>query len=198
MMHLLLLITHIFFFVFYTSTEYQEISGDTVNVQAEIESPEMYIIGRCKGNDEQLGYIETRLECLKDLGVGVNLKTIDDQYQDVTIYDRRRFLHGDGPAAAFEAGNQKGGHYFCPSCDVHSSFTDNISYSYQLALHSLEDIRPMVLQENIGKERSMKKVTCPLENLNADDLRKELSKRKVDFKGNSTNVVSNVEVNFKR
>ena len=85
-----------------------------------------------------------------------------------------------------EAGNQKGGHYFCPSCDVHSSFTDNISYSYQLALHSLEDIRQMVLQENIGKERSMKKVTCPFENLNADDLRKELSKRKVDFKGKST------------
>ena len=198
MMHLLLLITHIFFFVFYPSTEYQEISGDTVNVQAEIESPEMYIIGRCKSNDEQLGYIETRLECLKDLGVGVNLKTIDNQYEDVTINDRMRFLHGDGPAASFEAGNQKGGHYFCPSCDVHSSFTDNISYSYQLALHSLEDIRPMVLQENIGKERSMKKVTCPLENLNADDLRKELSKRKVDFKGNSTNVVSNVEVNFKR
>ena len=157
---------------------YQEISGDTVNVQAEIESPEMYIIGRCKSNDEQLGYIETRLECLKDLGVGVNLKTIDNQYEDVTINDRMRFLHGDGPAASFEAGNQKGGHYFCPSCDVHSSFTDNISYSYQLALHSLEDIRPMVLQENIVKERSMKKVTCPLENLNADDLRKELSKCK--------------------
>ena len=112
------------------------------------------------------------------MGVGVNLKTIDNQYEDVTINDIIHFLHGDGPAAAFEAGNQKGGHYFCPSCDVHSSFTDNIPYSYQLALHSLEDIRLMVLQENIGKERSRKKVTCPFENLNADDLQKELSKRK--------------------
>ena len=95
-MHLLLLITLIFFFVFYTSTEYQEISGDTVDVQAEIESPELYIIGRCKSNDKQLGYIETRLQCLKDLGVGVNLKTIDNQYQDVTINDRMCFLHADG------------------------------------------------------------------------------------------------------
>ena len=84
------------FFVFYTSTEYQEISRDTVDVQAEIESPELYIIGRCKSNDEQLGYIETRLQCLKDLGVGVNLKTIDNQYEDVTINDRMCFLHGDG------------------------------------------------------------------------------------------------------
>ena len=138
----------------------------------------MYIIGRCRSNDEQLGYIETRLECLKDLGVGVSLKTIDNQIrEDVTINDRMPFLHGDGPAAAFETGNQKGGHCFCPSRDVHSSFTDNISYSYKLALHSLEDIRQMVLQGNIGKERSMKKVTCPFENLNAHDLRKELSNR---------------------
>ena len=95
--------------VFYTSIEYQEISGDNVNVQAEIESPELYIIGRCCSNDEQLGYIETRLECLKDMGVGVNLKTINNQYDDLTINDRTRFFHGDGPAAAFEAGNQKGG-----------------------------------------------------------------------------------------
>ena len=88
--------------VFYTSIEYQEISGDNVDVQAEIESPELYIIGRCCSNDEQLGYIETRLECLKDMGVGVNLKTINNQYDDLTI-------NGDGPAATFEAGNQRGG-----------------------------------------------------------------------------------------
>ena len=97
--------------VFYPSTEYQEISGDTIDVKAEIESPELYIIGRYRSNDEQLGYIETRLECLKDSGVGVNLKTIDNQYEDVTINDRMHFLHGDGPAAAFEAGNQIGEHY---------------------------------------------------------------------------------------
>ena len=120
------------------------------------------------------------------MGVGVNLKTIDNQYEDVTINDRMRFLHGDGPAAAFEAGNQKGGHYFCPSCDVHSGFTDNISYSYQSALRSLEDIRQRVLQGDIGKKRSMKKVTCPFEKLTACDLQKELSKHKVDFKGKST------------
>ena len=76
--------------VFYTSIEYQEISGDNVDVQAEIESPELYIIGRCHSNNEQLGYIETRLECLKDMGVGVNLKTINNQYDDLTINDRMR------------------------------------------------------------------------------------------------------------
>ena len=43
--------------VFYTSIEYQEISGDNVDVQAEIESPELYIIGRCRSNDEQLGTV---------------------------------------------------------------------------------------------------------------------------------------------
>ena len=44
----------------------------------------------------------------------------------------------------------------------------------------------MVLQSNIGKEKSMKKVTCPFEKLTAQDLQKELSNRQVDSKDKST------------
>ena len=38
---------------------------------------------------------------------------------------------GDGPAVAFEVGNQKGGYYFCPTCDVHICLTDDVSHCYQ-------------------------------------------------------------------
>ena len=34
------------------------------------------------------------------------------------LKDCKRVFHGDGPVSALEAGNQKGGHYFCPSCDI--------------------------------------------------------------------------------
>ena len=40
-------------------------------------------------------------------------------------------FHGDRPATALEAGNQKGGNYFCPSCDVHLCLTDDIAHCYR-------------------------------------------------------------------
>ena len=37
-----------------------------MNVQSFIETPEeLYLLGRCRSNDEQLGYVEIRTECLK-------------------------------------------------------------------------------------------------------------------------------------
>ena len=40
-----------------------------------------------------------------------------------------RFFHGDGPAAQFECGNQKGGHYFCVTCGIHRIMTDDFAHS---------------------------------------------------------------------
>ena len=46
--------------VFYTSAEYTILANKNTNVQREVEAPELYIIGRCGSNDEQLAYINTR------------------------------------------------------------------------------------------------------------------------------------------
>ena len=35
------------------------------------------MIGRCANNDEQWGYIETRVACLKGLKHGINLSELD-------------------------------------------------------------------------------------------------------------------------
>ena len=59
--------------VFYTQQEYKSLTGSDVNIQRKVEQPELYIIGRCRNNDEQLAYIETRIECLKDLRTGIYL-----------------------------------------------------------------------------------------------------------------------------
>ena len=105
--------------VFYTSSEYKQKFNVKKDIQRLIETPELYLIGQCANNDEQLGYIETRVSCLKELKNGMNLSELDESCENIVLNDTMRFFHGDGPAAALEAGNQNGGNYFCTSCDVH-------------------------------------------------------------------------------
>ena len=50
--------------VFYTSAVYTILANKDTNVQREVEAPELYIIGRCGSNDEQLAYINTRVDDL--------------------------------------------------------------------------------------------------------------------------------------
>ena len=123
--------------VFYTSSEYYEKFKIKKDVQRLVETPELYMIGRCANNDEQLGYIETRVACLKGLKNGINLSELDQSCENIVLNDTMRFFHGDGPATALEAGNQKGGNYFCPSCDVHLCLTDDIAHCYHQKVRSL-------------------------------------------------------------
>ena len=102
--------------IFYNSEEYYEISNETLNIHSIIEQPYLYIIGRCRANDGQIMYVETRLERLKMLD-----KRIDLTY-GVIISDKMHMFHGDGPASQFEIGNSKGGDYFCCCCDVPSFY----------------------------------------------------------------------------
>ena len=50
---------------FFTTKEFKEKFGLDVNVQRKVETSDLYIIGRCRHNDEQLGYIQTKLTALK-------------------------------------------------------------------------------------------------------------------------------------
>ena len=97
---------------FYTDEEYYLKTKEKINVQSIVEAPELYIMGQCRSNDEQIGYITTREECLHDLNENISVN------DEIEVKDIMRFFHGDGPAVQFESGNQKGGHYFCPNCAV--------------------------------------------------------------------------------
>ena len=167
--------------VFYTSDEYKKLTGYDVNVQREVEAPELYIIGRCKSNDEQLAYIETRVECLEGLKTDFPLNTIDEKYEGIILNDSMRLFKGDGPAVAFEAGNQKGGYYFCPCCDVHACLTDDISHCYQQRIKSIKDIQRKVVKGRFGSKNSLSKQTCPFEKLSSIELLEELKSRDFDL-----------------
>ena len=130
--------------VFYTSAEYTILANKDTNVQREVEAPELYITGRCGSNDEQLVYINTRMDDLNGTKIGLKLCKIEK-------------FHGDGPAAALEAGNQKGGYYFCPSCDVHLCQTDNIAYCYQQKNKIFGRKTKFVVSGTFGKINSLKK-----------------------------------------
>ena len=63
--------------------EYKELHGTEVDIQSEVEATELYIISRCVSNDnEQLGLVDTRLECLEDFKTDLNLGTEVDQIYD--------------------------------------------------------------------------------------------------------------------
>ena len=139
------------------------------------------MIGRCTNNDEQLGYIETRVACLKGLKNGINLSELDQSFENIVLNDTMRFFHGDRPAAALEAGNQKGGNYFCPSCDVHLCLTDDIAHCYRQKFMSVEEKQHKVLQGTFGRINSLRRKTLPFEKLNVSQLEAELRSRDVDL-----------------
>ena len=167
--------------VFYTSDEYEKNTNIKLNIQREVEEPVLHIIGRCRSNDEQLGYIETRLECIKSIQNDLDLGSISQNHQNIKLKDSIRFFKGDGPAIAFECGNKKGGTYFCPCCDVNAYLTDDISYCYQLPIRSIEDARQRVVAGKLGKKHSLLKKTCPFEKLKPSEVFNELKSRKVNL-----------------
>ena len=67
--------------VFYTSAEYFEMTKKHINVQRVVEAPELYIIAQCGSNDEQLAYVDTRIEDLIDLNKSIKQSKIKELYQ---------------------------------------------------------------------------------------------------------------------
>ena len=97
------------------------------------------------------------MDDLNGTKIGLKLCEIEEKYENIVLRDIMRFFHGDGPAAALEAGNQKGGYYFCPSCDVHLCQTDNIAYCYQQKTRSLAEKQNLLVSGTFGKINSLKK-----------------------------------------
>ena len=89
--------------VLYTNAEYETLSEIKMDLQSLIETPELYLLGRCRSNDEQLGYLKTSTECLKKFNIRLHAGYI-------RIADVMRCFHGDGPIMQYEAGNERGGH----------------------------------------------------------------------------------------
>ena len=82
--------------VFYTDQEYEELNpGAIVNVQAEVEQPELLAFGSSTIED-QAAMIGDRLSCILELSEPVKTDT------GIEINDTLRFFTADHPATQFE------------------------------------------------------------------------------------------------
>ncbi len=100
---------------FYTNSKYEAITGKKVNIQSLVEALSMYIIARSSSCDEdQLCYIETRLDCLEELSDSTTKTTC------IPVADKMRFFHGDSPSCQYKVGKQKGGNFYCAVCGANA------------------------------------------------------------------------------
>ena len=135
--------------IFLTNEEYHEKHGKIMNVQSEVEKPFTYIIARCPADDHQLMYADTRIDDIRELKSPVT-------YGKYELTDVARFFHGDGPACALEAGQQKNGRYPCWVCpaDVNNKGPD-IAHIHYLPCLTLKDRTNKVLS-TVSSENKIK------------------------------------------
>ncbi len=88
---------------FYTNSEYEAMTGRKINIQSPVESPSLYIVARSSSSDEdQLCYVQTRLECLEELSSEVVTTSSGEQ-----LIDKMRFFHGDSPSHHMKQVNKR-------------------------------------------------------------------------------------------
>lgn len=161
--------------VFYTDEEYIAAFGEKVNIQQIIEEPELHFIARCGSSDkEQLLYSETRLECILEMRTSHTTNQ-----KQIKFCDKLRFCHGDMPLRAFEAGQQKGGNFFCASCGLHCDFTFSLEHALNCQVLSLQDRIDTMMQGAVTRKNTLLKKAKPLEGLTKQELEQELASRSI-------------------
>ena len=90
------------------------------------------------------------------------------------------FFKADGPACQFEAGQQKGGHYFCWMCDIHYSHVKDYVYLSYRKIYSYQD-RQKIIKTSGSRRRSKGGSVQLYDKLEKEELTRELIERDVDF-----------------
>ena len=116
-----------------TREEYEEKTWIDINLQADIEKPQIHIITKTSSSiEDQLLHSATRLECIKGLDIELE---ISNRHK---IIDKLCFFHGDDPSAQLEAGKQKGGNYFYPICPIKATQTYSLQTLFSSDVQTLE------------------------------------------------------------
>ena len=154
------------------------VQGKTVNVQAIVEKPELYIVARCKSNDEQLAYVETHTVCLKDLDKNL-------YFNGTEITDRMRFFKGDGPAVEYESGQQKGGYFYC-ICGIHSDRVTESDHAFQCPMKTVDERQKTVLVGSVGHQNTLNKKPKSFAYLSKADIELGVLEKKLNWRQNMT------------
>ena len=159
-----------------TSQEHmQKSNGKAIDVQSTIEASHLYMLGASGAKDaDQLAFVPTRRECLKQLHVSLTA------VHGTGIEEKMRFMNGDNRAVEFKDGKQKGGHFGCSGCDGDMRRAADYQYMAYQQYRNLEEKQTLVLEGKFGKSDA----ACPFKSLKVDQLREELTSRGVDTSGN--------------
>ena len=128
---------------YYADTEFQQKYDAFVNIQTIVEKPKLYILARCPSNEQQILYSQERLDDI--IALKQNIKT-----DDIEIIDKMRIFKGDKPAAQFEAGQQKGGNFYCFSCPSHAENASSYVHTHAKLIETISD------RINVKKLNSLK------------------------------------------
>ena len=97
------------------------------------------------------------------------------------LSDKMRFFHGDSPSCQYEAGQQKGGNYYCAICGANAHRVYELNYAFRCPHISLDDRQELVFAGPCGKANSMAKSNKPFHKLTKHDLGKELNARSICY-----------------
>ena len=157
--------------IHYTREKYKEKTVIDINVQADIEKPQIHILTKTSSSiEDQLLHSSTRLECIKGLDIELEISN------GHKFIDKLRFFHGDDPSAQLEAGKQKGGNYFCPICPIKATQTYSLRTLFSAEVETLEMKQKKVLDGPIASA-NIKHGKFPFSNLTKGDLVTELRGR---------------------
>lgn len=176
--HLLLTVNSVYDeALYYTNEEMKAKGKGNIDVQAVVEIPHVYILGRCGSSEvDQLAYINTRKACLQSLDTKITTSN------GVEITDIVRFFHGDGPEQEFEAGEQKGGNAGCASCSGDARKYKYLAVSLPRPHLTLSERLKKVLQGPAGKNKRNGGLK-PFKDLRLEELRSECRARGLETDG---------------
>ena len=155
----------------FTNQEYKEKHGGKgVDVHSTIEVPHLYMLGASGAKDsDQLAFVPTRRECLKELQF-TEINRNSDDTASVTLTEKMRFMNGDNPAVEFEDGTQKGGHFGCLGCSGDMRRAYEYDYMAYQKYRSLEEKQTVVLQRKFGNSHTL----FSFKSLKVEQIREEL------------------------
>ena len=135
--------TQLFFLL--TDREYYEKFDNVVNVQTYVEVPQLYILARCKSDDQQLMYGEERLEHILKLQEQISAES------GIIVKDIICIFKGDKPAFQLEAGWL---------CGINATWVPNMYHAFNLPIYSLSDRINKTLNTAPSREYTKKYPSC--------------------------------------
>ncbi|KAI8481571.1 hypothetical protein Bbelb_406710 [Branchiostoma belcheri] len=161
--------------VYYTAKELEEQGRGQVDIQSEVEKPEVYLLARSRGSiAEQLLYSDCQRSDLQSLSETV-------QYKDNQVTDWMRCFIGDGPAQWVEAGEQHIGTYGCSAgCGAPMSRFADLGFCFRRKVKSLEERRQVVVSLPSGASENNKGV-CPFKGLKKEELLRNLEATGMEY-----------------